>query len=91
MYKLCYYRFSEIQTSYNAPNGYDTVRNQAVGVKNIKLKHFKEAFTSDKWIVRIYSVNPPKNREPGIKSRFDLKSKESKLPQVRTLLTKLNA
>ena len=28
----------------------------------IKLKHFEEAFTSENWIVRIYRVKAPNNR-----------------------------
>ena len=66
MYKLCYYRFGELQTHPSLPacvvfvidesiwpltsslfSGYDRVRNAEVGVKNIKLTHFDEAYTSE--------------------------------------------
>jgi len=32
MYKLCYYRFWEVQTGYNKEPGYDTVRRAVIGV-----------------------------------------------------------
>jgi dolichyl-diphosphooligosaccharide--protein glycosyltransferase len=57
-YKLCYYRFGELQTSYGRPLGYDMARNKEVGVKRIELTTLEEAFTSEHWIVRIYKVKP---------------------------------
>lgn len=54
MYKLSYYRFDEMQTSYGQPKGYDTVRQYVMGNKNFKLQHFEEAYTSENWIVRIF-------------------------------------
>lgn len=69
MYKLSYYRFDEVKTSRNQQYGYDLVRGYTMGKKNIKLKHFTEAYTTDNWIVRIYSVNDYPNREIPIKSR----------------------
>jgi dolichyl-diphosphooligosaccharide--protein glycosyltransferase len=56
-YKLCYYRFGEVVTDYQRPPGFDRVRNTEVGVKNIKLTHLEEAFTSEHWIVRIFKVS----------------------------------
>jgi len=43
------------------PNGYDTVRQAAVHPDPIKLEHFEEAFTSSRWIVRIYKVKDEPN------------------------------
>lgn len=63
MYKLSFYRFDEVKTAHQKPAGFDTVRNQEVGTKNMKLKHFEEAFTSENWIVRIYRVKPRGNRD----------------------------
>jgi dolichyl-diphosphooligosaccharide---protein glycosyltransferase len=63
MYRLCYYRFGEIQ-GYGKPPGFDVVRNVEIGEKNIKLKHFREVYTSEHWIVRIYEVLPENTREP---------------------------
>ena len=57
MFKLSYYRFGDLPTSYGKPTGYDTVRTVEVGDKAIKLKYFKEAFTTENWLVRIYSRN----------------------------------
>merc|ERR1712110_1227673 len=45
------------------PGGYDRTRNTAVGVKNIKLKHLEEAYTSENWLVRIYRVKKEANRD----------------------------
>lgn len=45
------------------PKGYDTNRNANPGYKNFKLHYFTEAFTSEKWIVRIYKRNKRNNRE----------------------------
>lgn len=63
MYKLSYYRTWEIMTAMGQPMGFDTVRNVNPGYKNFKLNYFTEAFTSDKWIIRIYKRNPRGNRE----------------------------
>lgn len=63
-YKLCYYRFGEVMTDYQRPPGFDRARNTEVGVKNIKLTHMEEAFTSEHWIVRIFKVKKQPNVEP---------------------------
>jgi len=70
MYKFSYYRFDEIKTSKSSPEGYDVVRSAVMGRKNIKFRHFTEAYTTDNWIVRIYSVNDYPNREIAVRSRF---------------------
>jgi dolichyl-diphosphooligosaccharide--protein glycosyltransferase len=70
MYKFSYYRFDEVRTNRGSPEGYDLVRRYVMGRKNIKLRHFSEAYTTDRWIVRIYAVNDFPNREIPIKSRF---------------------
>ena len=53
MYKLVYYRFGEIAVRSGEPKGYDTVRKAAIGNADFKLKHFEEAFTTERWLVRI--------------------------------------
>jgi dolichyl-diphosphooligosaccharide--protein glycosyltransferase len=58
MYRLAYYRFGEIRTRGDQPSGYDTVRNCEIGFKHYDLKYFQEAFTSERWIVRIFKVLP---------------------------------
>lgn len=73
MYKLSYYRFDEIKPSRSSPEGYDLVRQTTMGRKNIKLRHFSEAYTTNNWIVRIFSVNDWPNREIPVKSRFKLR------------------
>lgn len=84
MYRLCYYRFGEIRTRHDKPSGYDTVRNAEIGLKTFDLKYFREAYSSERWIVRIYEVLPLPNREERTKSRFDLKkNKPLELPANR--------
>ncbi|EGG21308.1 oligosaccharyl transferase [Cavenderia fasciculata] len=62
MYKLSYYRFSEVSTDYGRPSGYDRVRNTEIGYKGFSLTHLEEAFTSVHWLVRIYKVKDIDNR-----------------------------
>ena len=68
MYKFSYYRFAEVRT--RGEGGFDNVRGSVIGRKEIKLRHFKEAYTTVNWIVRIYSVNEWPNREIAVKRRF---------------------
>lgn len=76
MYKLNFYRFGEVVKG--GKTGYDRVRGTEIGDKNIKLTHFKEAFTSENWIFRIYKVLPDENRETVLpKSIFSVLSKNS--------------
>ena len=77
MYKLCYYRFDEVRTSNQKPGGWDTVRNAEIGHKGFKLKRFREAYTSERWIVRIYEVMPLPNMDPKMDSRHSLGSSTS--------------
>ncbi len=76
MYKFSYYRFDEVRPQKNSNEGYDLVRQATMGRKNIKLRHFSEAYTTENWIVRIFSVNEFPNRELSIKSRFKTKAKK---------------
>lgn len=56
MYKLSYYRFGQV-------GGYDTVRRAHIGDKDFVLTRFKEVYTSQKWLVRIFQVLPEENRD----------------------------
>jgi len=62
MYKLCYYRFTELYTQGGKPPGFDRVREVEIGNKDVSLTHLEEAYTSEHWLVRIYKVLPPMNR-----------------------------
>jgi dolichyl-diphosphooligosaccharide--protein glycosyltransferase len=64
MYKMCYYRFDEVQTHPSLPVGYDRARQVEVGHKNIHLEHLEEVFTSEHWIVRIFKVKKPRVTDP---------------------------
>jgi len=71
MYKLAYYRFGEVRTRRDQPSGYDTVRNCEIGRKDIDLTYFREAYTSERWIVRIYEVLPLSNRIKKMETRME--------------------
>jgi len=62
MYRLAYYRFGEVRTRGDQPSGYDTVRECEIGLKEYDLKYFREAYSSERWIVRIFEVLPLPNR-----------------------------
>jgi dolichyl-diphosphooligosaccharide--protein glycosyltransferase len=47
MYKMCYYRFGQVQIHYGRQPGYDMVRGAEIGDKNVQLTHIEEAFTSE--------------------------------------------
>lgn len=66
MYRLCYYRFGEIRTRMDQEGGYDSVRQAVIGLKGFKLTHFEEAYTSERWLVRIYKVLPLDEMHKGI-------------------------
>ncbi|PFX24227.1 Dolichyl-diphosphooligosaccharide--protein glycosyltransferase subunit STT3B [Stylophora pistillata] len=50
MYKMCYYRFGEMQLDFRSPSGFDRTRNVEIGNKNFHLEHLEEAFTSEHWV-----------------------------------------
>lgn len=56
MYKLAYYRAAEVT------GGTDFARGVRIGVPDVKPEHFREVFTSENWIVRIYQVKQPNSR-----------------------------
>lgn len=77
MYKLSYYRFGEIQLDHSTPPGYDRTRNVEIGNKNFKLEHLEEAYTTEHWIVRVFKVKKPENRNPDKNVLKGLRRKKS--------------
>ncbi|KAH7731561.1 Dolichyl-diphosphooligosaccharide--protein glycosyltransferase subunit STT3B [Aphelenchoides avenae] len=78
MYKMSYYRFSDLRMGYNQPAGFDRTRGYVIGRKDIQLTYLEEAYTSENWLVRIYKVVHPGNR-PSIKYQDrQIKSKRSR-------------
>lgn len=69
MYKLVYYRYGEIMIRKGEDKGYDSVRRAVIGNSGFKLKHFEEAYTTDRWLVRIYKVLDPPEMDPKMESR----------------------
>ena len=70
MYRLAYYRFGEVKQRGDRPSGWDTVRDCEIGLKKYDLNYFREAYTSDRWMVRIYEVLALPNRVKKVKTRF---------------------
>ncbi|CAH3023730.1 unnamed protein product [Porites evermanni] len=83
MYKMCYYRFGEMQLDFRSPSGFDRTRNVEIGNKNFKLEHLEEAFTSEHWLVRIYRVKDYANRvkSSGTLRSTNLKAKSKYIPR----------
>jgi len=83
MYKLCYYRFDEVTTQQGKPTGWDTVRNAEIGHKGFKLKHFREAYTSERWIVRIYEVMPLATMDPKMDPKHTILGSEKVVKKLK--------
>jgi dolichyl-diphosphooligosaccharide--protein glycosyltransferase len=75
MYRLCYYRYGEMYTRQGEATGYDSVRNAVIGLKNFKLTYFEEAYTSERWLVRIYKVVPFAEMTPAYETKHPQASK----------------
>lgn len=76
LYKLSYHEFKEGSALATGQEGLDRVRNAVIGKMNIQLKYFEEVFTSEHWMIRIYKVKNPPNR--------DFKRKNPKRRKVAT-------
>jgi len=63
MYRLTYYNYADASTVMTGQRGYDRVRQTKIGLMDFKLKYFEEVFTSEHWMMRIYRVLPPPERE----------------------------
>ncbi|KAI0985369.1 hypothetical protein GJ496_010107 [Pomphorhynchus laevis] len=61
LYRMCFYQFDKVSFGMHIPSGYDRVRNEAVGVKNISFDMIEEVFTSENWIVRIFKLKKDSN------------------------------
>jgi len=62
LYKLCYYKFGKVHTTEDKSTGFDRARDTEIGNKDFELKYFKEVYTTQHWLVRIYKVKPQPNR-----------------------------
>ena len=71
MYKLVYYRFGDIRIKRDEDAGYDSVRRSVIGNKDYELTHFEEAFTSERWLVRIYKILPLPAMDAKMETRSD--------------------
>jgi hypothetical protein len=60
------------------------VRNVEIGHKGFKLTRFREAYTSERWIVRIYEVLPLPDMDPKMVSAHSISSSTS-YPTVKKL------
>jgi dolichyl-diphosphooligosaccharide--protein glycosyltransferase len=77
LFKLSYFRFDQVFSDPTRPSGWDRARRTEMGGKKgeagdgwpstsssaIHLRHFEEVFTSDHWMVRLYRLKQPDNRQ----------------------------
>lgn len=57
-YKMLYYRYGEKLIYSGYPTGWDRARDCEIGHKDISFKHFREVYTSENWMLRVYEVLP---------------------------------
>ena len=60
-YKTLYYRFGEVPSRNGF--GYDRMRGENIAHKDFELTHFREVYTSNTWMIRIYEILPRTNRQ----------------------------
>jgi dolichyl-diphosphooligosaccharide--protein glycosyltransferase len=65
--------------THHQHTGWDRVRGVEIGHKNFKLKHVEEAYTTEHWIVRIYRVKKPVNRNKKLPHKPIQRKKSQKL------------
>ena len=63
-FKCMYYRFNEIHTQHGKKPGFDRARWKQTSFKDIQFKHFREVYTSQLWMVRVFEVLDEPNRGP---------------------------
>jgi dolichyl-diphosphooligosaccharide--protein glycosyltransferase len=51
LYTLSFHRFGQLHAG-----GFDRVRREEIGRKELPLEYFQEAYTSTNWLLRIYKV-----------------------------------
>ncbi|XP_072020851.1 LOW QUALITY PROTEIN: dolichyl-diphosphooligosaccharide--protein glycosyltransferase subunit STT3B-like [Amphiura filiformis] len=84
MYKMCYYRFGEMQLDFRTPPGYDRTRSAEIGNKDIEFQHLEEAYTSEHWLVRIYRVKDLDNRVAAVPKENKKESTKKKFVSKKT-------
>jgi len=58
-----YNRFGEVYDYNHDVYGWDRPREVEIGKKDIEFEHFREAYSSERWMVRIYELLPRSNRD----------------------------
>ncbi|CAI5506769.1 unnamed protein product [Closterium sp. Naga37s-1] len=91
MYKMCYYRFGELQTEYGKPTGWDRARGYEIGNKDIELEYIEEAFTLPS------SAFPPSLSPPPFTSHrwdrargYEIGNKDIELEYIEEAFTSAN-
>ena len=57
-------RYADASEKAFGRRGLDRVRNAVIGELDIKLRYFEEVYTTEHWLVRIYKLKEPAQREP---------------------------
>ena len=56
LYTLSYHRFGQLHASATRVGGFDRVRREEIGRKEVALSYFQEVYTTTNWLVRVYKV-----------------------------------
>jgi hypothetical protein len=57
LYKLSYHRFGQLHaSSARLVGGFDRVRREEIGRKEVTLSYFQEVYTTTNWLFRVYKV-----------------------------------
>lgn len=57
LYTLSYHRFGQLHASgARLMGGFDRVRREEIGRKDVTLSYFQEVYTTTNWLVRVYKV-----------------------------------
>jgi len=76
-WKMAYHRFGEMQRWSNRPAGFDNNREKEIlGTHDIRFSKFREVYTSSHWMLRIYEVLDPENRDRDFDSVWSRKFSE---------------
>jgi dolichyl-diphosphooligosaccharide--protein glycosyltransferase len=56
LYRLAYFNFANVTSEYGKPPGFDRARREVISQDPFTLKNFKEVFTSQNWLYRVFKV-----------------------------------
>ena len=61
-YRIAFNRLRDLN-NFGKGLGWDQARSTHIGLKDLSMKHFEEAYTTNSWVIRIFKVKKPQNTE----------------------------